>query len=276
MRLISLRGDDRAALTVDTDTELRVAMQTMNESGRTLVLVNDGERFVGVLADGDIRRHLAQGGTVGDPIKVAVNTSPTTLPRETSLVEVRAFMVRRGLDYLPLVNGDEVDALCVLERAPRSTELSAVILAGGLGTRLAPLTDHCPKPLLRLGGKPILSHIIDHLRGEGVHRFSLSVNYLSNMIVDHYEDGSRWDCFIDYLHETQRLGTGGPLSLVDPETLSDPFICMNGDVLNDIEMASLLCIVNEGVADRFQAENDVICGNTFAIVEFCERIDLID
>jgi NDP-sugar pyrophosphorylase family protein len=148
-------------------------------------------------------------------------------------------MARRGLEYLPLVDGDAVDALCVLERLPRASDLSAVVMAGGLGTRLAPLTDSCPKPLLPLGGKPILSHILDHLRSQGIHRFVFTVNYRSNMIVDHYDDGSRWDCFIDYVSETQRLGTGGALSLLDPESLSDPFLCINGDVLNDLDVDAL-------------------------------------
>jgi NDP-sugar pyrophosphorylase family protein len=74
---------------------------------------------------------------------------------------------------------------------------------------------------------------------QGVHRFVFTVNYLSNMIVDHYDDGSRWDCFIDYVHETQRLGTGGALSLLDLPSLSDPFLCVNGDVLHDVDVEAL-------------------------------------
>ena len=214
-------------------------MQMMNESGRTLLLVVADHRLLGVIADGDIRRHLASGGTMDEPVRAAVNPAPTTLPDETHLSDVRAFMIRRGFEYLPLVDDDRAAALCILERAPRSTDLTAVIMAGGLGTRLAPLTDACPKPLLPLGGKPILSHILDHLRGQGIHRFVFSVNHLSHMIVDHYDDGSGLDCFIDYVQETQRLGTGGSLSLIDRETLSEPFLCLNGDVLNDVDIGAL-------------------------------------
>lgn len=240
MRLITLRGDDRQALSITPQDDLRTAMQRMNETGRTLLLVVEDDRMAGVVADGDIRRHLALGGSADQPITEALNTSPTTLSHETSQSEVRAFMARRGFEYLPLVDGANVVALCILDRAPRSSELTAVIMAGGLGTRLAPLSDDCPKPLLPLGGKPILSHILDHLRDQSIHRYVFSVNYLAHMIVDHYDDGSGWDCFIDYVHETQRLGTGGPLGLVDPATLSDPFLCMNGDVLNDIDIGALL------------------------------------
>ncbi len=239
MKLITLRGDDCSALSVEPGEDLRSAMQRMNESGRTLLLVTKDSRLMGVIADGDIRRYLAGGGMADEPVQAALNEAPTTLDHETPIPEVRAFMVRRGFEYMPLTDGDNAVALCILDRAPRATELSAIMMAGGLGTRLAPLTDDCPKPLLPLGGKPILSHILDHLKGQGVHRYVFSVSYLSHMVVDHYEDGSGFDCLIDYVHETQRLGTGGPLSLVDPESISDPFLCMNADVLNDIDIGAL-------------------------------------
>jgi dTDP-glucose pyrophosphorylase len=239
MKLITLRGDDCKALTVELGADLRSAMQRMNQTGRTLLLVTEGERLAGVIADGDIRRYLVGGGNADEPVNAALNVAPTTFDHLTPLPEVRAFMMRRGFEYMPLTDGDHAVALCILDRAPQATELSAVIMAGGLGTRLAPLTDDCPKPLLPLGGKPILSHMLDHLKGQGVRRYVFSVSYLSHMIVDHYEDGSGWDCLIDYVHEPQRLGTGGPLSLVDPESISDPFLCINGDVLHDIDIGAL-------------------------------------
>ncbi len=239
MRLTMLRSSDLGGLRVRKDEPLRTAMQEMNESGRTFVLVTTGARLEGVLADGDIRRHLARGGAVDDPAEAALNRTPITLPDNTDTAEVRAFMVRRGLEYLPLVHGADVAALCILEHAPRTTDMTAVILAGGLGTRLAPLTDDCPKPLLPLGGKPILTHILEHLKEQGIHRFVLSVNYLANMVIDHYDDGSDWDCFIDYVKESKRLGTGGPLSLLDRQSLSEPFLCINGDVLNDVDIGAL-------------------------------------
>ncbi len=239
MKLITLRDEARLELTVRPDDDVRRAMQRMNDTGRTLLLVADGDRLVGVLADGDIRRHLARSGSPEDRVDVAANQSPITFDANVPMSDVRAFMARRGLEYLPLVDGERIVALSILERSPRSSDLTAVIMSGGLGTRLAPLTDNCPKPLLPLSGKPILSHILEHLQGQGINHFVLSVNHLAHMIVDHYDDGSQWECFIDYVHETQRLGTGGSLSLVDAETLSDPFLCLNGDVLNDVDVGAL-------------------------------------
>lgn len=239
MRLSLLRDDDVRRLAFAPNREIRAAMETMNNTGRTLVLIAEDDHLIGVVADGDIRRHLATGGSANDPLRAATNTTPITLPSSTSSFEVRAHMARRGLEYLPLVDGDRITALGVLERAARSSGLTAVVMCGGLGTRLAPLTDHCPKPMLPLNGKPILGHIFDHLQSQGIHHFVLAVNHLSHIIVDHYNDGSERDSFIDYVHETQRLGTGGALSLVDADSLSDPFICINGDVLNDIDIGSL-------------------------------------
>jgi dTDP-glucose pyrophosphorylase len=239
MKLITLRNEARDELTVRPDDDVRDAMRRMNETGRTFLLVVDDRQLSGVVADGDIRRYLARGGSTEDRVDAAANTSPITFSSTAPMSDVRAFMARRGLEYLPLVDDGRLVALSILERAPRSSDLTAVVMSGGLGTRLAPLTDNCPKPLLPLGGKPILSHIIEHLQSQGIHHYVLSVNHLAHMIVDHYDDGSQWECFIDYVHETQRLGTGGSLSLLDPETLSDPFLCLNGDVLNDVDIGAL-------------------------------------
>lgn len=240
MRLVTLRGEDLLDQVLRPGAEVRDAMNEMNTSGRTLVLVVDGDRLEGVVSDGDIRRHLAKGGTIDDPVGAVVNRRPVVLEAGAASKDIRSFMIRRGVDYLPLVEHDRLVALGILEHGPRHTELSAVILAGGLGTRLAPLTDACPKPLLPLGGRPIMARIIDHLREHGIVRYTVAVNHLSHMIVDYFDDGSDFDCFIDYVHEGQRLGTGGPLALIDPDSLSDPFVCINGDVLSDVDVSALV------------------------------------
>lgn len=240
MHLTYLRGDNLNRLTVAPSDDVRAAMTRMNDIGRTFVVMVEDGRLTGVIADGDIRRHLAAGGAIDGPASAAANRTPITLPTSSTPDEVRSLMINRGLDYLPLVEGEHIRALVILEHVARANDLSAVILAGGLGKRLTPLTDNCPKPLLPLGDKPILSHILDHLRAHGIHRFTFSVSYLSEMIVDHYDDGSRWDSFIEYVHESKRLGTAGPLSLIPTESLSDPFLVMNGDVLNDIDVGALL------------------------------------
>ncbi len=242
MKLKEYRGEPLRAIIVSSAESLRTAITRMTTVGLRLVPVCDADgQFLGVLADGDVRRFLASGGDVEANVTQAINRKPITLPADlTEDREIRSAMLRRGVEYLPVVEEGRLVALYSLWITAIARELTTVIMAGGLGQRLAPLTDACPKPMLDLGGKPILSHIIDHLRDHGVTRFALSVNYLADMVIDHYGDGTDHDVAISYVRETSRLGTGGALSLIDPDTLSDPFLCLNGDILNDIDVASLL------------------------------------
>jgi dTDP-glucose pyrophosphorylase len=241
MRLANYTGTDLNQLCVREDQTVLDAMQIMSKVGLRLIPVTDHDdlTFIGVVADGDIRRFLSGGGQMDASICLAMNRSPAVIDKEMTLPDVRDTMMRRSVEYLPLVQDGVLKALFVLWIASSAKDLTAVIMAGGLGSRLAPLTDNCPKPLLPLGGKPILSHIIEGLRDQGVMHFVISTNYLSEMIVDHYGDGSALGVSITYVHETSRLGTGGALALLDAADLSEPFLCLNGDILNDIDVDAL-------------------------------------
>ncbi|SPH16879.1 UTP--glucose-1-phosphate uridylyltransferase [Defluviimonas aquaemixtae] len=241
MRLTTLTGEDLRRVCVRTDQSVRESMAVMSDAGLRLAPVLDAEsgRFYGVAADGDLRRFLAANGSLEAPVSDAANRNPVVLEEVLNPTEVRSRMLWRGIEYLPLLRGDRLEALYVLWTVSAPERLTAVIMAGGLGSRLKPLTDACPKPLIKLGGKPILTHIIEHLRNEGVGRFVLSINYLGDMIVDHYGDGASLGVEIAYVHETSRMGTGGALGLIDPATLSEPFVCLNGDILNDLDLNAL-------------------------------------
>jgi dTDP-glucose pyrophosphorylase len=241
MRLENYSGRGLDDICAREDHTLRKTMEMMSRAGMRLVPVlaaADG-RFIGVVADGDLRRFIAAGGTLDDAVGLATNRRPAVLDRDLPLSEIRALMQRRGIEYLPRVQDGRVLVMHVLWVTASPRDLTAVIMVGGLGSRLSPLTDTCPKPLLAIAGKPILTHIIEHLRDEGIPRFVLSVNYLSDMIIDHYGDGTEYGVSIDYVHETMRMGTGGALGLIDPESLSEPFLCLNGDILNDIDTHTL-------------------------------------
>lgn len=241
MRLATYLGRDLDHLCVRESQPLREVMTVMNQAGLRLVpVISDEERtFVGVVADGDLRRFLAKEGELTSPVSAAMNRSPVILNGEVSLSEIRSFMLRRGIEHAPRVRDGKLEAFHVLWASSSPQELTAVIMTGGLGTRLAPLTDTMPKPLLPIAGKPILTHIIEHLREQGISRFVLSVNYLADMIVDHFGDGGDLNVSIEYIHETMRMGTGGALGLIDVESLSDPFVCLNGDILNDVDINAL-------------------------------------
>lgn len=241
MKLIHYTNSRLHAVCVPDSCSLREAMAVMNQSSLRLVPVvrADNHALVGVLADGDIRRYLAGAGTVDDPVTSAANVTPRV--RDTALdpKDARSEMQARGVEYLPVTQDGVITDLYVLWAINAPLALTAVIMAGGLGSRLAPYTDNCPKPLVELGDKPILTHIIEHLRAQGVRRFVLCLNYLGQMIVNRYGDGSAMDVSISYVHETKRLGTGGALSLISPDLLSEPFLSMNGDILTDVDVNAL-------------------------------------
>lgn len=241
MKLLHFKDSRLKEVCVCETASLRKAMAVMTQSSLRLipVLKEDGQSLVGVLADGDIRRYLAAYGNVDDPVILVANTRPRIHTRPLSSQNAQSAMQLSGVEYLPVVQEGVLTDLYVLWAINAPSALTAVIMAGGLGSRLAPHTNDCPKPLVQLGDRPILTHIIENLRDQGVRKFVLCLNYLGQMIVDHYGDGSDLDVEISYVHETKRLGTGGALSLVPADQLSEPFLCMNGDILTDLDANAL-------------------------------------
>lgn len=247
MQLNRYSASDLAGALIRPDFTLRRTMGAMSQAGLRFVPVVDYDgRLVGAVADGDLRRYIASGGLLDDAVIRATNPTPIVIGEHMPPAAIRSLMTRRGIDALPEIRDGRFEALHVLWVAPSPAEMTAVLMAGGLGTRLSPMTDNCPKPLLRMGGKPILTHIIEQLRDQGVRRFILSVNYLAEMLVSHYGDGSEHDVYIDYVHETKRMGTGGALSLIESTALPENFMVCNGDLLNDINVAELLAAHQAG------------------------------
>lgn len=240
MKLISYTGNSLNSVTASADQTVRAVMAIMSNAGlRFLPITSSDGSLAGGVADGDLRRYLAQGGNLEDPITQALNPHPKFITSNMSASELRAYMIEKGIESLPQTEKGHLIALHVLSVTQSKSDITAVIMAGGLGSRLAPLTDECPKPLLHVGDKPILTHIIEHLRSQGICKFIISVNYLSGMIIDHYGDGSEMGVDISYVHETMRMGTGGALGLINPELLSEPFLVLNGDLLNDLDVQKL-------------------------------------
>jgi len=145
----------------------------------------------------------------------------------------------------------------------------AVVMAGGFGTRLGELTKGIPKPMLPIGDRPILQHIVEHLVSHGIGRIFLSVSYLGSMIEDHFGDGAQFDCRIDYLREDQPLGTGGPLALL-PERPTAPLVVMNGDLLTRINLTRLLAFHRAGEFDATMALREHEVKVPFGVAEIAD------
>lgn len=228
---------------LSTDATLGDAIARIDASGHQIAVIVDAqERLLGVMTDGDVRRAILRGVPMNAPARTVMNPKPLTAPQGSPEQQLLALMRRHVVHQLPIVNETgRVVGVVLIDDLIGARELPnwVVLMAGGLGTRLRPLTEQTPKPMLAPHGKPILESILENLVGEGFRRFFLAVNYKADIIEEHFGDGSRWGVTLSYLREEQRLGTAGPLSLL-PETPSLPIVVMNGDLLTHASIASLL------------------------------------
>jgi dTDP-glucose pyrophosphorylase len=228
---------------IPPDASIRQAIAAIDNSRIQIALVVGPDALlIGTVTDGDIRRALLRGISVDDPIATVMNGKPTTLPQEESAQRAHDLMRRTTHRCIPRVDGrGGITGVWHLSDFLQ-TEVHdnvVVVMAGGLGTRLNPITEALPKPLIRIGAKPILETILDNFREFGFREFYLSVNYKAEMVKEYFGDGSRWGISIRYLEESKRLGTAGALSLL-PVRPTKPLIVMNGDLLTKVNFQQLL------------------------------------
>ncbi len=228
---------------VDPDATLLDGLRAIERGGVEIALVTRRDRtLAGVLTDGDARRAILSGARLESPLRLHVRTDFISVTTSTSRAEVLDLMQARTIGQVPIL--DEEGRLIGLHRLHEilgAVERPnwAVIMAGGQGTRLRPLTDHVPKPMLRVAGRPILERIVLHLVGFGIRRIFLSVNYLGQVIEEHFGDGRAFGCTIEYVREEEPLGTGGALALL-PATPALPFIVMNGDLVTQADIGRMI------------------------------------
>ena len=236
------KNDWRKAL-LPANATLQQAIRSLDEIGLQIVLVVSADgTLLGTLTDGDIRRGLLRDLDLNSSIDAIIYREPLVVPPQLDLDTVLQLMQTNKIHQLPVVDEDQrVVGLHLRDElmVPRQRPNLMVIMVGGQGTRLRPHTESCPKPLLQIGGKPILEHIIERARAEGFQHFVLAIHYLGYMIEDYFGDGSRWQVKIDYLREESPLGTAGAISLLNPRPEA-PFLVSNGDVLTNIRYGELL------------------------------------
>jgi dTDP-glucose pyrophosphorylase len=230
-------------ITLGSDATLRDAMRVLDQTSVQIVLVVDADaRLLGTCTDGDIRRALLREGELTDPVSTAMNRSPLVAKESESATNIMARMRLHGVKQMPVVSaeGRLLDLMMLSDpRKSPVTDVPVVLIVGGLGKRLRPLTEKCPKPMLKIGGRPILERIIGRFQEQGFRNFFLSVNYLGHMIEDHFGSGESFGVSIGYLREKKRLGTGGALSLL-PDDVSGPAIVMNGDLITEVDFRHLV------------------------------------
>jgi len=225
------------------NSTIRDAAENLSCSSLRIVLVvDDQKRLVGTVSDGDIRRGMLRGLTLDSGLAGVINRNPFVAPKGVSRRLIRQLMESNKIQQIPEVDEERrVLYLHSWENFVTSKILSnkIVIMAGGKGSRLLPYTENCPKPMLLIGDKPMLQHIIERARDEGFRNFVLTVNYLADRIKDHFGDGSQFDVNIEYVKESLPLGTAGSLSMLGNQ-IKEPFLVTNCDVITEISYSDLL------------------------------------
>jgi len=218
-------------------------IKLIDESSLQIALVVDeNNRLRGTVTDGDIRRGILKGISLTEPVEKIMCQQPSVARMSDGRDNILALMKNKRLRQIPVVDEtNHVLGLEVWDKIIQITERDnvVVLMAGGLGSRLGHLTSNCPKPLLMVGGKPVLETILENCRGYGFHKFFISVNYKAEMIKNYFLDGSRWRVKIDYITESKRLGTAGALGLL-PIVTSQPLIVVNADLLTKVNFQQLL------------------------------------
>jgi dTDP-glucose pyrophosphorylase len=225
------------------NSTIQQAIRNLDQVAIKIVLVvNEAGELQGTISDGDIRRGLLRGLDLNSPIASVIHHNALVVPPEMAREMVMQLMVANKIQQIPVVDEHHhVVGLHLWDEitTPPARPNLMVIMAGGMGTRLRPHTENCPKPLLLVSGRPMLEHIIERAKLEGFTHFVLAIHYLGHMIEDYFGNGERLQVRIDYLREQSPLGTAGALGLLNPRP-GAPFVVTNGDVLTDIRYGELL------------------------------------
>ena len=267
---------------ITLDNTILEALEAINSEELRIALVVDSEqRLTGIVTDGDIRRGILRGATLQDKVATVVNESFISADAESSRETLIELMQEHDVLTVPLLRDGVVVGIETLHHVLEKPTYSnpVFILAGGLGTRLLPLTESCPKPMLYVGDKPILEIVLNSFVKSGFVNFYIATHYMEEKIRDYFGNGEKWRASIRYIHEEEPLGTGGALGLL-PEDVPDlPMIVINGDILTKVDFERLLAFHDENEADAtmcvreydYQIPYGVITGEEGEIVTMVEK-----
>lgn len=272
----------RLVLNIETKFNDAIKLLDLNGNG-VLPVVDKSNKLLGIITDGDVRKAILNNNL---DLEHIINKNPYKLSIDTSKSQIITYLKKIHRRHVPLVdNENKFIKIFTLDEIDFNLKSNwVIIMAGGLGTRLGELTKDTPKPMLKVGAKPMVEHIIDMFVSHGFTKFMLSVNYKAEVIKEYFKDGSEFGIEVKYLEEKKRLGTGGALSLIDIE-LDEPFFVTNGDVLSSLDYEKLLAYHKEQNAiatmcirkDSYQVpygvieindENDIVAMREKPVEEF--------
>jgi len=265
-----------ARLFIAPDNSVREVMSCIDRNAKGFALVVDREqRLLATVTDGDIRRAILAGMEVDLPVQMLLEQrkprsypTPFVAPVGTPCTQLLRMMNEHTLRCIPLVDekGCVVDVALLSELVKEyELPLTAVVMAGGYGTRLRPLTEKLPKPMLHLDDRPLLELIIEQLCQAGIRRVNLTTHYKGEIIAQHFGDGRDFGVEIHYVKEEQPLGTAGALSLLDAS--DEPLLVINGDILTHIDFRAMLDFHREHQADMTVAVRQYEFRVPYGVVE---------
>lgn len=229
---------------VGPEGTLEHAIEVLDQAALRIALIADEQGILlGTLTDGDVRRALLRHLSLETPVHEVMNSSPKTAGDDWTESRILAVMEQYEVLQLPLVDSDQkIIGLANLHDLlnKHRHDNPVFLMAGGFGTRLQPLTNNCPKPMLKVGDKPILEQILQNFVDAGFHRFFISTHYMPEIIRDYFGSGEKWGVSITYIHEDEPLGTGGALGLLPHDEIDQPLFMMNGDLLTSLNIHSFL------------------------------------
>lgn len=224
------------------NSTIKEALQIIDNGSMQIALVVDNsDKLIGTLTDGDIRRGLLKGLNLNSFIESIIFKTPTIAKISNTKEEILKLALSKKLHQIPIVDDSgKILGIQEIEELIRPKEKTnkVILMVGGLGTRLRPLTDNTPKPMLKVGNKPILQTIVEKFAEYGYTNIVMCVNYKSNVIQDYFGDGKEFGVNIEYILEEHRMGTAGALSLLN-EKPKEPFFVMNGDLLTNVNFEHL-------------------------------------
>ncbi len=233
---------DLSKIFLHEDATIREALSVIDIGAVKIALIVDGNNeLLGTLSDGDIRRGLLNKKTLDDTVKDIYFKGSAVANENDSKEALLNLCDVHKVEQIPIINNNKIVGLFVLDELllKKRYKNHVVLMVGGLGTRLRPLTENTPKPMLKVGGKPILQTIVEEFAKSGFNNITMCLGYKSNVIQDYFRNGSDFGVSIDYVVEEKRMGTAGALTLIKKK-LEHPIFIMNGDLLTNIDYEKML------------------------------------
>jgi dTDP-glucose pyrophosphorylase len=261
-------------LILTPQTTIHDIILLLDKSGVGILPIVDSEQYlIGIVTDGDVRRSILNNTL---DVEHVINRNPKKVSGRTPKGEILRLLKQQHLRHMPMVDdaGKLVDVIFLENLAAAPKKNKVVIMAGGLGTRLGALTQDTPKPMLPIQGRPILEYIIENLKFQGFSKFVLCLNHKAEVIKNYFGNGDKLNVEIDYTLENKRLGTAGALSLINPASISEPFIVLNADVIANIDFEDVVSFHNRMESQATMCIKSEAYEIPYACVEFDENLEI--